>query len=454
VHSNKDKIKDFSQLLIGSQDVLTKSLNDTKLKLAVLAKSNVVDAGAKGFVLFIEGIIDFIKSNNIKSLLRSHTEAIEISRHQEIIPESVNYRYCTEAIIKNSSADKSALKKILEESGDSAVVAGSDKIRHIHVHTDDPADLFHRIRDYGTISYQKADDMVRQSEAAYHRKWNIALVTDSTCDLSEELLDYYQVHMLPINLSFGDNHYLDKITIKPEQFYSLLKSSRTFPQTAQVNEKSFINLYSHLASYYDSVIAIHLTDKFSGTYNNSRKAAIAIGKEFNKQISAINSKNLSGALGLILLRIAKAIETGMSHDDIVKNTEEWIRNTKIFVSVKTLKYMVRGGRVSHIKGLIAKLLNVNPIVSMDQDGKSHVFGKAYSQQSNMEKVIKHISGISRDRSVWNYTVLHAQNEYSAKWYSDAMKDLTGKEPVSVVNISPVIGMNAGIGAASVAVMFD
>jgi hypothetical protein len=202
------------------------------------------------------------------------------------------------------------------------------------------------------------------------------------------------------------------------------------------------------------VIAVHLTDKFSGTYNNSRKAALTIGNEFNKQISVINSRNLSGALGLIVLRIAKSIENGLNHDEIAANAEKWIRDTKIFVSVKTLKYMVRGGRVSHLKGFIAKLLNVNPIVSMDDDGKSLVFGKAYSQQSNMEKVIKHISEISKDRKIWNYTILHAQNEPAADWYREVMKNLTGKEPVSVVNISPVIGMNAGIGAASVAIMFD
>lgn len=454
IHSNKNTAADFTQLLVGSHGVITKSLEETKSKLAILAKSNVVDAGAKGFVLFIEGIIDFIKTNNIKSLIRGHTETIEILRDQEIIPESVKYRYCTEAIINNSSIDKTSLQNILEESGDSVVIAGSDKLRHIHLHTDTPANLFYRIRDFGTLSYQKAEDMVRQSEAVYHRRWKIAVVTDSTCDLSEDLLDYYQIHMLPININFGHNQYLDKITIKPDQFYSLLKSNPTFPQTAQVNEKSFINLYSHLASYYDSIIAVHLTDKFSGTYNSSRRAASAISKQFNKQISVIDSKNVSGALGLIILRIAGAIEKGSTHEELIINSQRWIRDTKIFVSVKTLKYMIRGGRVSQIKGFITKLLNINPIVSMDDEGNSIMFGKAYSQQANMEKVMKHIAGMCDERSIWNYTVLHAQNEIAARWYSDEMMLLTGKPPICAVNISPVVGMNAGIGAASVAIMFN
>jgi DegV family protein with EDD domain len=445
---------DFNQLLIKSKAVLEKSLYETKAKLAALAKANVVDAGAKGFVLFIEGIIEFIINSDLRHLLKSKTEIVLFAGIDDHTSEEITHRYCTEAIIKNINIDSHKLNEVLKTFGDSLVVAGSDKTKRIHIHTDNPADLFYNLKDYGTITFQKADDMVRQSEAVYNRKWKIALVTDSTCDLSSELIDHYQVNMLPININFGNNHYLDKVTIHPEQFYKLLDSSKEFPKTAQVNEKSFVNLYSHLASHYDSVIAIHLTDKFSGTFFSSQKAAQAISKEFNKPISVINSKNLSGALGLMVLRVAQAIEAGHSHDEIVEMTEKWIADTKIYVSVKTLKYMVRGGRLSHFKGFVARLLNVNPIVSMDENGKALAFGKTYSQKSNMEKVMEHIKSISSNRPIWNYIVLHANNDEGAQWYADKMRLLTGKEPTSVVNISPVIGANAGVGAASVAFMFE
>ena len=133
--------------------------------------------------------------------------------------------------------------------------------------------------------------------------------------------------------------------------------------------------------------------------------------------------------------------------------EKWIKDTRIFVSVKTLKYMVRGGRVSYFRGFIAKLLNVNPIVSMDENGNSFMFDKTYSQRSNMEKVLMHIHTISKDREIWNYIVLHANNTEAAAWYTRKMTDFTGKEPVALVNISPVIVANAGIGSVSVAIMF-
>ena len=454
IYDNRNRITDFNQLFISSFDVLNKSLIATTSKLSVLTKANVVDAGARGFVFFVEGIIEFITNRNLKDLIQVKAETALFEKLEESIPEKVDFRYCTEALIKNSSIDTKSLQVILENYGNSIVVAGSDKMRRLHLHTDNPSGLFSELRNTGTLAFQKADDMVRQSEVVYNRKWKIALVTDSTCDVGQDIIDNYQINMLPININFGENHYLDKITIQPEQFYTLLKENKETPKSSQVNEKSFINLYSHLASHYDSVVAIHLSDKLSGTFNSSRKAAQAISKEFNKPISVINSKNLSGALGLVVLRAAQAIEAGYSHDQVVNMAESWSNHLKIFVSVKSIKYLVRGGRVSAVRGLIARILNINPIVSIDETGKAVVFDKTFNQKANMEKVMGYVTKINKENIIWNYIVLHANNDDAANYYSEKMENLTHKKPVSVVNISPIIGANAGIGAAAVALLYD
>jgi uncharacterized protein len=454
IYENRFRITDFNEMFISSLKVLNTSLIETKTKLAVLAKANVVDAGARGFVFFVEGITDFILNSNLKELVQVKAETGVFEKIEESISEKPDFRFCTEALIKNMSINSKELLSTLEKFGNSIVIAGSDRMRRLHVHTDTPAELFNILRNWGTLAFQKADDMVRQSDVVYNRKWKIALVTDSTCDLSQDLIDYYQVNMLPININFGENHYLDKVTIQPEQFYSLLKENKHYPKSAQVNEKTFTNLYSHLASHYDSVIAIHLSDKLSGTFNSSQKAALAISKEFGKPISVINSRNLSGALGLLVLRAAKAIEEGHSHDEVVGMTQKWTSDTKIFVSVRDIIYLIRGGRLSAGKGLIARLLNINPIVSIDESGKAIVFDKAFKQKANMDKVMAHISKISRGKTIWNYTVLHANNIDAAKWYSEKMEKLTGKSPASVMNISPIIGANAGVGAAGIAFLYD
>ena len=116
--------------------------------------------------------------------------------------------------------------------------------------------------------------------------------------------------------------------------------------------------------------------------------------------------------------------------------------------------MIKGGRVSKQKGFIANLLNINPIVSIDESGKSVLFGQAFSQQANIKKVMKHIRKISNEKIIWNYTVLHAHNETGADIFTQQMLKLTGKYPVSVVDISPVIGMNAGNGTIAVSLLFE
>jgi DegV family protein with EDD domain len=454
IYSSRRKFADFNHLLRSGYEVLKRSLIETTSKLAVLQKNNVVDAGAKGFVLFFEGIMEFINSRNIRELILTRSLATAFPAVEESFPDKIDFRFCTEALIKDCKIDKKTLTQTLESFGDSVVVAGSEKMIRLHLHTNDPAGLFNTIRNKGTITFQKADDMIRHYQIANERNWKIALVTDSTCDLDPELFDEYQINMAPININFGDNHYLDKITIQPEQFYKILDESEDYPKTAQINETTFTNLYSHLASHYDSVIAVHLSDKMSGTFNSSRKAAEKISREFNKLITVIDSRNLSGSLGLVVLRVAKAIEEGFSHHEIVAFTEKWINNARIFVSVKTLKYMVRGGRVSAVKGILARILNINPIVSLDETGKAIIFDKAFNQKANMAKVMNHIENIISDKKIWNYVVLHAGNTEAAEWYAEKMEILTGKKPVSVVNISPVIGANAGVGAASVALMLD
>lgn len=452
IYESWHKYADFDQLLLSSYDVLKKSLAETKNKLKILAKANVVDAGAKGFVLFVEGIIEYIHTRDFKELVQSKAESVALPKTEEIISENVEFRYCTEAILKNTSISQHDLMMLLEQYGNSGVVAGSDKMRRIHVHTNNPADLFYNLKEFGTIAFQKADDMVRQSESVFKRKYNIALVTDSTCDLDEKIIDEYQIHVIPVNISFGDNHYLDKITIKAEQFYKMLSDSPDYPKSSQPNEKTFINLYSHLASHYDSIIAVNLSDKLSGTFHTSQKAAQIVSREFGKPVSVINSKGISGQIGLVVLRIAEAIRDGFSHDQITSMAEEWVNNSKLLVTVLTVKYLVKGGRLSMAKGLFARLLHVSPIISLDGTGKAIVFDKAFNHRSNMEKIMAHIRRLTKERPVWNYIVMHANNPEDAEWYSAKMEAFTGKKPASVLNISPVIGANAGVGASAVAFM--
>lgn len=454
INAQKEHLSNFKQLLTASLTILEKSLAETTYQLKELGKTGFVDAGAKGFVVFIRGIVDFIQNRNIRHLHFNTQNVISLIHTEEITEEEILYRFCTEAIVKNLSVKTNDVQNLLELNGNSVVVAGSEAVCRVHVHTNNPTQLFQDLKSMGTITFQKVDDMMRQQETVFKRKWNIAIVTDSTCDLSQELIDYYQINVVPLNINFGDNHFLDKITIQPGQFYTLLDSEREFPKTSQINEQAFTNVYSHLASHYDAIIAIHLTSKFSGTYNSSIKAAKRISSEFNKPVHVVDSKTLSGSLGLLVLKAAQSIESGESFESVVNLINNAVANSYIYVSVRDLKYMIKGGRVSRPKGAIAQLLGLNPVISMDKDGKSTLFGNTFNQKSSLKKIFKHIEQLNVKNELWNYIILHAHNPEGAVEAEAQMKKLTDKTAVSIVDISPVIGMHAGNGAVAVSLLLN
>jgi DegV family protein with EDD domain len=449
----KGKFDDFFQVFKESLKTAKKSLKETPRKLDVLKKYNVVDAGAQGFVFFLEGIIDFLKEGNLEKILRFKTTKIEPIKETHSF-EDIKYRYCTEAVLEGENLDKQSVKDILGDLGDSVVIAGSRQKMRVHIHTNTPAELFYQLKDLGELPFQKVDDMRRQYEAAHQRKWNIALVTDSVCDLPLEVMDHYQVHMASINIHFGKSTYLDKKSITPHQFYTMLKEDTQFPTTSHPGLNDFVNLYNHLSSYYDSIIAVHMTKRLSGTWNASQKAAHQAAKETGKKITVINSNQLSGTLGLMVLRTAEAIANGLKHDEIVEQIEKWVKKSTILVSVKTLKYMVKGGRVSPMKGWLANVLNLKPIVSVDTEGNSVLYDKAFSQKGNMKKVMKIIQRKVQNNTLWKYSVLHAHDPGDAAWFAEKLTQVLGKKPDFIIDISPAVGLSAGHGAVAVSLMVE
>ena len=457
VASHIEESESFLKVLTRAQSRAVEALQETRTRLEAMRRANVVDAGSMGVVLFLEGMIDFLVKPSHKKLASVRGAELEIEDIAEIAVGEVRYRYCTEALIKPlpgrvpAGLDKDALKRDIEGFGDSLVIAGSPDALRFHIHTDTPAELFYKIRNVGAIARQKADDMLRQSEAAHHRKWPIALVTDSTCDLPQAVFDRYQVHVIPVQLSFGDSPYLDKVTITPDQFYTMLDERPEYPKTAQPSPQAFENLFARLAGHYDSIVAVHLSQKLSGTYSNSLAAAGRVSKATGKTITVVDSKTLSGALGLVVLQAARLIEQGQAHDEVVAGIEKDLPRAKVLVGVRTLKYMVRGGRVSPMAGFVAKVLNLKPIVSVRESGESKIFDKAFSQRGLLRKILRHLRAAGRVRE---YGVLHAHNPEDAHAYASEVESVVGAEPAFIIDISPAIGANAGVGTVAVAYLSE
>lgn len=440
----KSAASGFTDLIGKAYDFVVMELARTPEMLAVLKNNKVVDAGAKGFVHFIEGFIRALKGEEVKIDIEQVEEIEQL--HVDHLEESQT-RYCTEALVRGHDFDLAKMKSDLSAYGDSLVVAGSQKTVRVHIHSNEPDQVFAYLNDIGQIFEQKVDDMKRQYETANHRKYPIALVTDSIADLPNEMIDKYQIQMYPLNLLINETNYYDKVTIQNARFYELMDSVKTYPTSSQPNAKNLENFFSFLTTYYHNVIVIAVSQKMSGTY----QAFVEAASKFNHaNIHVINSKQNSGAEGLLVMKAAQMIDQGMPFEDIIKKIEQLTAKAKILVSVKTLKYMVRSGRVSKVTGLIGKIMNLKPVISIDEDGNGIIFEKSLSLNSSNKKIEAHIRSVQETEGIDTYAIVHCNATDRAMAYAEKYEKIIGKKPAYIMDISTIVAMNAGIGTVAIA----
>jgi DegV family protein with EDD domain len=294
--------------------------------------------------------------------------------------------------------------------------------------------------------------MVMQNEIQVNRKSEIALVTDSSCDIPKTLIDQYQIHLVPLSVHFGETYFLDRLTINPPQFYAMQEKCEQNASSAQPASKEFQNKFEYLASHYQSVIGIHLSEMLSGTYSGSLKGARSVAERTGKRIDVVNSKNLTGGLGLLVLRAARAVAGGASHEEVMGSLEEWKSKVFVRVSLKTLKYIIRSGRVSPFKSFIARMLDLKPIIEVNGEGKAVLLSKTFSESSSMKKIMREMAELTKGKDIWEYAITHANNPETAGWYAGQMELLTGKKPLFIDHASPALVANTGPGVACISLM--
>ena len=447
---------DVQELFREALRYAEKSLEKTKTVLEENKRAGVEDAGASGFVAFLSGLNAFIV-DGIPPIHLGKSRRLDIQVDKAVHPlenmDSIKHRYCTEALLTGENLDPDKIRGILKDSGDSLIVSSSGNSARVHIHTNTPADVFFKLRGLGRIKKEKVDDMLIQYKAAHETHSPVALVTDSIADLPAEIKDRYSIHMVPQRVLWGEDSYLDRLTISPETFYPYLDGEKNYPTSSLPEEVNIENLFSFLSSNYSSALVLPVGAKLSGT-----KAAFDRVKDRVQgpgfKISVMDTKLNSAAQGLLVLTAAEALAEGKTLEYTEKLVEEEIKKIKIFVAVSTFKYMIRSGRVSPLKGLIANTLNLKPIVSLDAEGKGTAFGKAFSQKSLQKKVVNLAEKFHKESGIRRYAIVHAAAEHKARAFAEDMEKVLGRPPLYIMEISPVVGLHAGVGAVAVAIQTE
>ena len=192
----------------------------------------------------------------------------------------------------------------------------------------------------------------------------IAIVTDSTSDIPRDLCEKYKIKVVPLTIIFkGDRNYLDNgtdITIK--EFYKKIRTAETLPTTTQPSPGDFLEVYRELLKNYDSIISIHISKKMSGTIPSVEMAK----KELpGKDIEAIDSELVHMPCGFLVIKAAQLAQEGKTKDEILKAVYDLKSKMKILFIPSTLEYLKKGGRIGRAKGLLASLLDIKPILTIN-----------------------------------------------------------------------------------------
>tara|TARA_B100000214_G_scaffold373548_1_gene354101 strand:- start:1996 stop:2832 length:837 start_codon:yes stop_codon:yes gene_type:complete len=269
----------------------------------------------------------------------------------------------------------------------------------------------------------------------------IALVTDSTCDLPESVVKKNKITVIPLNVHFGEETFLDGIDLKSDEFFEKLTTSEIHPQTSQPSVGRFVETYNDLLKKYDSILSIHISSKLSATYNSALQAQKEID---NEKIKVIDSMNGTLGLGAIVHHIAELNQKGESLENLVKEAEKIIPKAIFMGLCATLEFLAKGGRIGKARAFMGSLLKIKPILSA-VDGEVQSVGKARSLIKGMDFIVDEM----KNHKISKLFIVHANYEERANLLKEKAKELIDPKDIIIAEFGPVIGTHLGPGAFGV-----
>ncbi|OGO26789.1 MAG: hypothetical protein A2W33_02400 [Chloroflexi bacterium RBG_16_52_11] len=262
----------------------------------------------------------------------------------------------------------------------------------------------------------------------------IAIVTDGTADIPDELLAHYTIHVVPTYVIIGGKSYIDGVDITRNEFYEGLPQMEPLPTTAAPSSGEFQQLYASLVDKgYDQVLSIHCSSLLSGIYNAACIAAQAVGNH----IRVVDSQFLSLGLGFQVLAAAEAAVTHPI-ESILDILNEVRPRVRVIAMLDTLEYVRRSGRVSWARARIGNLLNLKAFIEV-KEGKVLSLGEGRTRQKSIERLLELVRKLG---PLERLAILHSNAEQDARRMLSELDPLLPSEPL-IVNVTTVIGVHVG-----------
>jgi DegV family protein with EDD domain len=274
----------------------------------------------------------------------------------------------------------------------------------------------------------------------------VKLVTDSASDLTPEVIKDLGITVVPLHVQFGNETFKDRVDLSPEEFYYKLQHSSVLPSTSAPSPGIFAEVFDELAEKYSQILGVFISRKLSATYDAALQGIKLMKRKC--QVELVDSTLGIMGQGLIVMEAAKKALAGASLSELINLISETIPRVHVRVTLDTLEYLARGGRIGKVQALLGSMLKMNPILGI-KDGVAFPSARVRSRARATEWLFEFASKFSKVQAL---AVEYGTNLAEAKALASRLAHVFPKAPIYMANVSPVVGTHTGPNILGVTVL--
>lgn len=279
-------------------------------------------------------------------------------------------------------------------------------------------------------------------------KNKVAILVDSGTDVPQELIEKYQMYVIPLKIIYKDRVYTDKVDITPEEIYQRLPQE--IPGTSLPDGETITKIFEQIKQDgYEKILAVTISSGLSGTYNIVRLIA---QQQEELEAYVLDTKNIGIGAGFSAIQAAKWLEEGMEWSLLIERLNELVKQTKVFFNVATLEYLQKGGRIGLVASILGTALKLNPIISCNDEGIYYTVGKARGRKKSLDRTVSYVKERVGTAKVFNLAVAHGDaKEEATEMMARLKEEFPQAQQIYFGQISPALIVHTGPGLLGVGV---
>ncbi|KAF1084121.1 DegV domain-containing protein [Sporotomaculum syntrophicum] len=275
----------------------------------------------------------------------------------------------------------------------------------------------------------------------------VRIVTDSTADLPQELVNKHNITVVPLKVYFGVQCYIDGVDLSAPEFYSRLVASKDLPTTSQPSPTEFVTYYRPLVDQGEDIVSIHISAALSGTLQSAQLAKTMLNYS---GLEIVDSRAVSVVLGMLVLAAARAAEAGRSRAEVVALVQDIIAAHRVYFMVDTLEYLQRGGRIGKAKAFLGTILNVKPVCTII-DGVINPYEKVRGRNKAVSRLVQLLAEQYRDTGPLFCFMAHGNDPGGMQFLDGVVREKLDCREILSSQMGSVVGTHAGPGILGIVV---